>query len=170
MDLQLCGLQVWYWLVSTALWLVLVERQLDLSSLTARLRGGVVELCSVEVVWFSSCEHDKGVHRILNATALVVAFPLPPSCGPRLHACRVSRAKRHADVDLEKATPYSVALRVVFGALSPRGHRMEQGRCCAMGGLRVLRKGVVLVGLHCSLAYACGAAVGPFVRDCETER
>ncbi|MQM15043.1 hypothetical protein Taro_047979 [Colocasia esculenta] len=31
--------KVWCWLVSTVLWLVLVERQLDLSSLTARLRG-----------------------------------------------------------------------------------------------------------------------------------
>ncbi|MQL83237.1 hypothetical protein Taro_015734 [Colocasia esculenta] len=31
-------------------------------------------------------------------------------------------------------------------------------------------RGVVLVGLHCSLACACGAVVGPFVRDCETER
>ncbi|MQL86735.1 hypothetical protein Taro_019269 [Colocasia esculenta] len=60
MGLQLCGLQVWCWLVSTVLWFVLVERQLDLSSVTARLRGGtvvlrlcgggVVELCSVEVV------------------------------------------------------------------------------------------------------------------------
>ncbi|MQM10992.1 hypothetical protein Taro_043891, partial [Colocasia esculenta] len=30
--------------------------------------------------------------------------------------------------------------------------------------------GVVLVGLHCSLACAYGAAVGPFVFDCETER
>ncbi|MQM19978.1 hypothetical protein Taro_052992, partial [Colocasia esculenta] len=39
MDLQLCGLQVWCWLVSTVLWLVLVERQLDLSSMTTRLRG-----------------------------------------------------------------------------------------------------------------------------------
>ncbi|MQM11210.1 hypothetical protein Taro_044116, partial [Colocasia esculenta] len=31
---------------------------------------------------------------------------------------------------------------------------------------------VVLVGLHCSLALlcGCGAAVGPFVLDCETER
>ncbi|MQL89158.1 hypothetical protein Taro_021732 [Colocasia esculenta] len=40
MDQQLCGLQVWCWLVSTVLWLVFVERQLDLSSVTARLRGG----------------------------------------------------------------------------------------------------------------------------------
>ncbi|MQM05042.1 hypothetical protein Taro_037848 [Colocasia esculenta] len=29
---------VWCWLVSTVLWLVLVERQLDLSSVTVRLR------------------------------------------------------------------------------------------------------------------------------------
>ncbi|MQL88044.1 hypothetical protein Taro_020600, partial [Colocasia esculenta] len=28
---------------------------------------------------------------------------------------------------------------------------------------------VVLIGLHYSLACACGAAVGPFIRDCETE-
>ncbi|MQL98768.1 hypothetical protein Taro_031482 [Colocasia esculenta] len=29
---------------------------------------------------------------------------------------------------------------------------------------------VVLVGLHCSCLYCgCGAAVGPFVLDCETE-
>ncbi|MQL78878.1 hypothetical protein Taro_011299, partial [Colocasia esculenta] len=31
-------------------------------------------------------------------------------------------------------------------------------------------EGVVLVGLHSSLACACGAAVGPFIRDYETER
>ncbi|MQL73420.1 hypothetical protein Taro_005768 [Colocasia esculenta] len=31
--------KVWCWLVSTILWLMLVERQLDLSSVTARLRG-----------------------------------------------------------------------------------------------------------------------------------
>ncbi|MQL80139.1 hypothetical protein Taro_012585 [Colocasia esculenta] len=41
MGLQLCGLQVWCWLVSTVLWLVLVERQLNLSSVTARLRAAV---------------------------------------------------------------------------------------------------------------------------------
>ncbi|MQL68961.1 hypothetical protein Taro_001278 [Colocasia esculenta] len=34
-----CDLQVWCWLVSTLLWLVFVEQQLDLSSLTAKLRG-----------------------------------------------------------------------------------------------------------------------------------
>ncbi|MQL80542.1 hypothetical protein Taro_012989, partial [Colocasia esculenta] len=68
MGLQLCGLQVWCWLVSTILWLVLVERLLDLSSVTARLTGTytlrgflvvcyvpalsgvVVERCSMKVV------------------------------------------------------------------------------------------------------------------------
>ncbi|MQM11185.1 hypothetical protein Taro_044088 [Colocasia esculenta] len=41
MGLQLCGLQVWCWLASTILWpyCVVVEGQLDLSSVTARLRG-----------------------------------------------------------------------------------------------------------------------------------
>ncbi|MQL75798.1 hypothetical protein Taro_008178, partial [Colocasia esculenta] len=39
MDLQRCGLQEWCWLVSTVLDLVEVERQLDLSSVAARLRG-----------------------------------------------------------------------------------------------------------------------------------
>ncbi|MQL68813.1 hypothetical protein Taro_001079 [Colocasia esculenta] len=50
--LQLCGLQVWCWLVSTILWLycVVVERQLDLSFWTARLRGVEVELCFVKVM------------------------------------------------------------------------------------------------------------------------
>ncbi|MQM12029.1 hypothetical protein Taro_044939 [Colocasia esculenta] len=34
-----CGPQVWCWLVSTVVCLVLVERQLDLSSVATRLRG-----------------------------------------------------------------------------------------------------------------------------------
>ncbi|MQL78543.1 hypothetical protein Taro_010969 [Colocasia esculenta] len=40
------------------------------------------------------------------------------------------------------------------------------------GPAAVWSAGVVLVGLHCSLALlcGCGAAVGPFVCDCETER
>ncbi|MQM09834.1 hypothetical protein Taro_042713 [Colocasia esculenta] len=39
MGLQQCGLQVWCWLVSTILWLVFVERQLDQ---TQRWCGGAV--------------------------------------------------------------------------------------------------------------------------------
>ncbi|MQM12456.1 hypothetical protein Taro_045373 [Colocasia esculenta] len=38
------------WLVSTVLWLVVMERQLDLTSVAMRLRGGEVELCFVEVM------------------------------------------------------------------------------------------------------------------------
>ncbi|MQL92146.1 hypothetical protein Taro_024767 [Colocasia esculenta] len=58
MDLQMCGLQVWCWLVYTVLWpyCVVVEWQLDLSSVTARLRGsscvvlsGLVEVLLVVV-------------------------------------------------------------------------------------------------------------------------
>ncbi|MQL78432.1 hypothetical protein Taro_010871 [Colocasia esculenta] len=39
MDLRQCGPQEWCWLASIVSWLVLVERQLDLSSVAARLRG-----------------------------------------------------------------------------------------------------------------------------------
>ncbi|MQM08362.1 hypothetical protein Taro_041214, partial [Colocasia esculenta] len=39
MGLRQCGPQGWCWLVSTVCWLVLVERQLDLTSVVARLRG-----------------------------------------------------------------------------------------------------------------------------------
>ncbi|MQL89036.1 hypothetical protein Taro_021610 [Colocasia esculenta] len=39
MGLRQCGLQEWCWLDSTISWLVLVEQQLDLSSVAARLRG-----------------------------------------------------------------------------------------------------------------------------------
>ncbi|MQL68705.1 hypothetical protein Taro_001008 [Colocasia esculenta] len=42
MGLRLYGPQEWCWLVSTVSWLVVVERQLDLSSVAARLRGSPV--------------------------------------------------------------------------------------------------------------------------------
>ncbi|MQM22762.1 hypothetical protein Taro_055820, partial [Colocasia esculenta] len=41
---------------------------------------------------------------------------------------------------------------------------------CAVTCSALVVEGVVLVGLHSSLACACGATVGPFVHDCETER
>ncbi|MQL77775.1 hypothetical protein Taro_010182 [Colocasia esculenta] len=97
MDLRQCGLQEWCLLVFTVSWLVLVEQQLDLSSVAARLR----------------CSHVLFV--------------------------RVRESRR------------LLALLLV------------QSRTVA-------KLGVVLVGLHYSLACACGTAVGPFVRDCETER
>ncbi|MQL90286.1 hypothetical protein Taro_022877 [Colocasia esculenta] len=51
--------------------------------------------------------------------------------------------------------------------------RFSVSQAVSLGLVPVLvlyRRGVVMVGLHCSLACACGAAVGPFVRDYETER
>ncbi|MQL73477.1 hypothetical protein Taro_005831 [Colocasia esculenta] len=45
---------------------------------------------------FSACERDRGVRRVLNATALVVAFLLPLLGGLRLHGCRVSRTRQSA--------------------------------------------------------------------------
>ncbi|MQM15456.1 hypothetical protein Taro_048403 [Colocasia esculenta] len=44
--------RLWCWLVSTVLWLVVVERQLDLSSVTARLRGSS---CVVLSRWWLVC-------------------------------------------------------------------------------------------------------------------
>ncbi|MQM13332.1 hypothetical protein Taro_046256, partial [Colocasia esculenta] len=110
---------------------------------------------------FSFCECNRGWCRVLNATALGVAFWLPPPRGLRLHVCRMSRIGRPADVDHGKATAFSFAFR-------SRRHISAQ----ALSRYFVYRRGVVLVGLHCSLALlcGCGAAVGPFVRDCETER
>ncbi|MQL79625.1 hypothetical protein Taro_012068 [Colocasia esculenta] len=48
-ELKSESLKVWCWLVSTVLWLVVVERQLDLLSMTARLRGGSCVVLPVEV-------------------------------------------------------------------------------------------------------------------------
>ncbi|MQM17060.1 hypothetical protein Taro_050025, partial [Colocasia esculenta] len=60
---------------------------------------------------FTICERDSEERRVLNATALHVAFLLPSlsSCGR--HARRVSRAGRYADVSPGKAMPYPVSFR-----------------------------------------------------------
>ncbi|MQL93562.1 hypothetical protein Taro_026207 [Colocasia esculenta] len=52
------------------------------------------------------------------------------------------------------------------------GAQAEVPKGAKHGPAAVWSAGVVLVGLHYSLTLlcACGAAVGPFVRDCETER
>ncbi|MQL90624.1 hypothetical protein Taro_023218 [Colocasia esculenta] len=84
---------------------------------------------------FSACERDKGMRRILNAMALVVAFMLPLFGSLRLHGWCMSCAGQSADVGLGKATASDVAFRsrreellqflqaiqrssMVFGALS----------------------------------------------------
>ncbi|MQL70264.1 hypothetical protein Taro_002558, partial [Colocasia esculenta] len=215
-----------------------------------------------------ACERDKGLCRVLNATALVVTFRLPLFGGLRLHGCRVSRVGQGlltsgwvGDGHLElwqallgqgrSCCGSSQEIRhfgVVFGVFSPQECRAERGKrrefvffaegglygksrerfrirvsacegvgtpcrdkvatgrpvvlrsvssvldtltpvfelyvrlrerrqreatcvCgCAVACSALVIRGVVLVGLHCSLTCAYGAAVGPFVRDCETER
>ncbi|MQM21266.1 hypothetical protein Taro_054303, partial [Colocasia esculenta] len=190
MGLQLGGLQVWCWLVSTVLWLVLVERQLDLSSVTARLRGGTVvlrlyggverELGFVEVVWgyrlyglqrhcdrlvppaialvvlcelvlprgmpqivrfhgledwaqsthwFTVCKRDSAEHHVLNVKALGATVLKSLFGGHRLHARRVSRVGRLADVNLGKATTSYVAFSSQWRATS-----RSQLRCAFMQG------------------------------------
>ncbi|MQM11985.1 hypothetical protein Taro_044897, partial [Colocasia esculenta] len=61
---------------------------------------------------FSACERDSGVRRVLNATALGVAFTLPLLGGSHLHGCRVSRAGQPADVINGIATAAWVVIRV----------------------------------------------------------
>ncbi|MQM15613.1 hypothetical protein Taro_048560 [Colocasia esculenta] len=108
-------------------------------------------------------EPDKGVHCVLNVTALVVVFTLPLFGSTSTCAPRVVRRAGHADVDSGKATASYVAFRAVasstrprevaaavlqairwfggvFGALSPRGRRVERGRRRAVFGLSVPRE------------------------------
>ncbi|MQL95811.1 hypothetical protein Taro_028483 [Colocasia esculenta] len=65
-----CTVEVWCWLVSTVLWLMLVERQLDLSFVTVRLR----ESDSLELD--PAIFHDKRL-----AGAKEEASPTSPWCG-----------------------------------------------------------------------------------------
>ncbi|MQM04129.1 hypothetical protein Taro_036921 [Colocasia esculenta] len=75
--------------------------------------------------------------RVLNATALEVAFTLPLVGGLRLHGCHMSLAGRSADVGLGKATVTTVAIMSRRGCTSlgyPRFF-VSQARCvsCARG-------------------------------------
>ncbi|MQL81485.1 hypothetical protein Taro_013947 [Colocasia esculenta] len=130
----------------------------------------------------SAYERDRGMCRVLNATALVVAFLLPLFGGLRLHGCRVSGAGQSADIDSGIAIATYVAIR--SRPLLDQGSLLR-GFSGRFDGLAVIlawslcedvvrsrgnARSVVLVGLHSSLACACGAAVGPFVCDYETER
>ncbi|MQM03411.1 hypothetical protein Taro_036191 [Colocasia esculenta] len=75
LDLQLCGLQVWCWLVSTVLWFMVVELQLDLSSVTARLRGGS---CVVRVGYW--CHEPVVRSRVVASFFPTRALPLVVAC------------------------------------------------------------------------------------------
>ncbi|MQL87030.1 hypothetical protein Taro_019566 [Colocasia esculenta] len=68
---------------------------------------------------FSAYERHRGMRRVLNATALVVAFMLPLFGGLRLHSCRVSCVVQSADIGLGKATASYVAVRAVASSARP---------------------------------------------------
>ncbi|MQM06133.1 hypothetical protein Taro_038953 [Colocasia esculenta] len=166
---------VWCYLVSIVVWLVLVERQLDLSSVAARLIGVCI---GFGVLW----------------AGRLVPKHLPLLSGCRLHARRVSRAGRHANVSLGKASPYPIALRdavrstrpgegvvAIFGAIrrfggvfdvfSPQGSCVEREKHRESVVLRILHKGVrfpckfrvrAVVGCSC----CCVACVVSVVARC----
>ncbi|MQM08645.1 hypothetical protein Taro_041499 [Colocasia esculenta] len=84
--------------------LVVVEQQLDLTSVTARLRA--VEVCPGvgTIVFVFQWWYLVVVGRILNATALVVAFLLPLFGSTSACAPRVVHGAELADVGNGKAT------------------------------------------------------------------
>ncbi|MQL95816.1 hypothetical protein Taro_028489 [Colocasia esculenta] len=55
-------------------------------------------------------------------------------------------------------------------ALAALVEYVAHGRQLDLSSMTARLRGVELVGLHSSLACACGAAVGPFIPDYETER
>ncbi|MQL89857.1 hypothetical protein Taro_022441 [Colocasia esculenta] len=59
---------------------------------------------------------------------------------------------------------------VLFQCLTLEGPGQGLQRCQAWACDRVVRKWWCLVGLHGCLTFSRGAAAGPFVRGCETER
>ncbi|MQM07588.1 hypothetical protein Taro_040429 [Colocasia esculenta] len=97
---------------------------------------------------FSAHERDKGLRRVLNVTALVVAFLLPMFWVVVCMRAACRTLGWHADINLLKATPYPIAFRAAvrsvrpeelaagfcwairwlggaFGVFSPRGKRRE---------------------------------------------
>ncbi|MQL92517.1 hypothetical protein Taro_025138 [Colocasia esculenta] len=160
---------------------------------------------------FSTCERDRGVCHVLNATAQVVAFLLPLLGGLRLHGCRTNKACSFGRLEVLKVRGACSHLEdvvwsggnakgsLVFafftkrcgflwrhvGASRSEGDLAPYRDLSRASALVTLTKRVahdvgmfyvvnvlcvVLVGLHSCLTCSRGAAVGPFVRDCETER
>ncbi|MQM21156.1 hypothetical protein Taro_054190, partial [Colocasia esculenta] len=246
-----CDLQVWCWLVSTVLWIVVVERQLDLSSVTARLRvmvlpivvcrgGGTVPVVVVGeqcwpvmptqmhcwfTVWKRSGDRAEdalsGVGEVAVAPSMGfssdLSFWLLVRRGNHMRMASGAWAchRRGGWPEAHRVTEDRLFLPLAYREFHPR-FLGEPGMCifCARGvsqyvctsevcvvfldtltpefelyvRLRERRLwvatcvcgyavacstpmvgGVVLVGLHCSLACGCGATIGPFVHDCETE-
>ncbi|MQL97951.1 hypothetical protein Taro_030650 [Colocasia esculenta] len=65
MGMWQCGPQEWCWLVSTVSWLVLVERQLDLSFVAVRVRGSPV--------WFVRVRESRRLLALLLVRSYTVA-------------------------------------------------------------------------------------------------
>ncbi|MQL88771.1 hypothetical protein Taro_021334, partial [Colocasia esculenta] len=129
---------------------------------------------------FSACERDRGMHRVLSATALGVTFLLPLLSSRRLHARHASRVGRPTDVGLEKATTAYVAFRLCSTRGSCYGVSLGDSRSSRCVGhvlaARSLRRASALVTLtervahEMGMLYVVNVLFGPFVRDCETER
>ncbi|MQM05590.1 hypothetical protein Taro_038402 [Colocasia esculenta] len=115
------------------------------------------EVLAQTVHRFTGCERDKVGRRILNVTVICAVFSAPPFWDKFGSSAKQSKKL------------CSTGERVVVAIFGDVGF----GACVSTwhGPTAVWSAGVVLVGLYCSLAllYGCGAAVGPFVHDCETE-
>ncbi|MQM20480.1 hypothetical protein Taro_053501 [Colocasia esculenta] len=108
------------------------------------------------VRWFTECERDGGEGYVLDASVVGVAFRLPlfgVNVCMRAACCARNGA---ADVRSGKASPEAVAIR-------SRQHVNVLGVCPGTG---VYCRGLVVFLDTLTLVLS----IGPFVRDCETER
>ncbi|MQM15092.1 hypothetical protein Taro_048029 [Colocasia esculenta] len=119
MDLRLCGLQVWCWLVSTVSWLVVVERQLDLSSVAARLSGSPV--C------FSSFPTKP-------VTCEVHPYPFQVRESRRLPILRLVRSRTTAELGLHHQQ-YNLYFLFTSGLWLVRGRRSRVKLVIRLTGL-----------------------------------
>ncbi|MQM02010.1 hypothetical protein Taro_034771, partial [Colocasia esculenta] len=83
--------------------------------------------------WFTGCERDRGVRRVLNATTLK------------------GQPNRDQEALLGQGGAFAEVFRrfevleVVFGVVSPRGRRTERGKRRVVIVLCVLREGRVIL-------------------------
>ncbi|MQL97659.1 hypothetical protein Taro_030353 [Colocasia esculenta] len=127
----------------------------------------------------------KGGWRIVERVALpnyarkcrsVVQFPWELAEGMHVGSVRVSAGVEAEDlgVNIVGRQCGTVEVCVVFlDTLTPVLElylRLRERRQCEAWACSCVSAGVVLVGLHSCLTCSHGAAVGPFVRDCEAER